>query len=308
VASYHLDPWGNFRFPQELDSSKNRFAFTGHIWDEETGLYNAKARYFDPKLGRFLTQDSFLGQIDEPPSLHRYLYANANPTFYIDPTGHYSWSEFKSDATWTKDFIVAAGSDLAQNAPDRVVRTVGATFDQAGNLAVQTAAMAHDTAVLGADAAARATTGEGFDNVSLYSQLAQSSAQRLGQGESLGDIIKDGAFEMGANALTVGTYGTFKEQFSTAADYLSGNASIEQVESRLINAAAAPSSTLRSAPPERKWPAKAGWASQSRCRHRPRSSRALRNLADGHDRGSCRWLSRGRSRDSARPEQQILWI
>ena len=76
VAPYHLDAWGNFRFPTELATSRNRFAFTGHIYDDETGLYNAKARYFDPKLGRFLTQDSFLGQIDEPPSLHRYLYAN----------------------------------------------------------------------------------------------------------------------------------------------------------------------------------------------------------------------------------------
>jgi RHS repeat-associated protein len=88
VASYHLDAWGNFRFPDELDASRNRFAFTGHIWDEETGLYNAKARYFDPKLGRFLTQDSYLGQIDEPPSLHRYLYARANPATRIDLSGH----------------------------------------------------------------------------------------------------------------------------------------------------------------------------------------------------------------------------
>jgi len=88
VASYHLDAWGNFRFPTELDSSRNRFAFTGHIWDPETGLYNAKARYFDPKLGRFLTQDSFLGTQDNPPSLHRYLYGYANPLRYVDPTGH----------------------------------------------------------------------------------------------------------------------------------------------------------------------------------------------------------------------------
>jgi len=64
-----------------------RSVFAGHIFDTETGLYNAKARYFDPKLGRFLTRDSFLGQIDEPPSLHRYLYANDNPTTFIDPTG-----------------------------------------------------------------------------------------------------------------------------------------------------------------------------------------------------------------------------
>ncbi len=51
VASYHLDAWGNFRFPEELQASRNRFAFTGHLYDPETKLYNAKARYFDPKLG-----------------------------------------------------------------------------------------------------------------------------------------------------------------------------------------------------------------------------------------------------------------
>jgi RHS repeat-associated protein len=88
AARYHLDAWGNFRFPAELSVSKNRFAFTGYEWDPEIGLFNAKARYFDPQLGRFLTQDSFLGQIDEPPSLHRYVYGYANPLRYVDPTGH----------------------------------------------------------------------------------------------------------------------------------------------------------------------------------------------------------------------------
>ncbi|MGE0454278.1 MAG: RHS repeat-associated core domain-containing protein [Vicinamibacteria bacterium] len=88
AASYHLDAWGNYRFPTELTASRNRFGFTGYQLDSETGLYNAKARYFDPQLGRFLTQDSYLGQIDNAPSLHRYFYAHANPTRYVDPTGH----------------------------------------------------------------------------------------------------------------------------------------------------------------------------------------------------------------------------
>ena len=39
-------------------------------------------------MGRFTSQDSFLGAIDSPPSLHRYFYANANPTRYVDLTGH----------------------------------------------------------------------------------------------------------------------------------------------------------------------------------------------------------------------------
>jgi len=48
----------------------------------------AKARFYDPEVGRFISQDSFLGQVDKPPSLHRYFYANDNPTRYTDPTGH----------------------------------------------------------------------------------------------------------------------------------------------------------------------------------------------------------------------------
>src|SRR5512138_3979160 len=52
------DTWGNFRFPDELQASTNRFAFTGYQWDQETSLYNAKARLYDPEIGRFITQDS----------------------------------------------------------------------------------------------------------------------------------------------------------------------------------------------------------------------------------------------------------
>jgi RHS repeat-associated protein len=99
AASYHLTAFGEYRFPTELSPSKNRFGFTGYEWDSETGLYNAKARYFDPKLGRFLTQDSYFGQIDEPPSLHRYFYANDNPLKYIDLTGHAGFKATGVDTT-----------------------------------------------------------------------------------------------------------------------------------------------------------------------------------------------------------------
>lgn len=81
------------------------------VWLEEYGegtsdrLVYAKARYFDPELGRFLSQDSYLGELTDPPSLHRYLYANDNPTFYTDPTGHYSWNDLKGDASWAGDFV-----------------------------------------------------------------------------------------------------------------------------------------------------------------------------------------------------------
>ena len=62
--------------------------FTGHETDENTGLIYMGARFYDPDTARFLKKDTYLGQSNTPPSLHRYLYAYSNPTFYIDPTGH----------------------------------------------------------------------------------------------------------------------------------------------------------------------------------------------------------------------------
>jgi RHS repeat-associated protein len=88
VARYHLDAWGRYRAPSELDASANRFGFTGYLFDQETELYWAKARFYDPEYGRFTSQDSVLGEINEPPSLHRYFYGYANPLRYVDPTGH----------------------------------------------------------------------------------------------------------------------------------------------------------------------------------------------------------------------------
>jgi RHS repeat-associated protein len=228
VASYHLDAWGNFRFPTELDSSKNRFAFTGHLFDPETGLYNAKARYFDPKLGRFLTQDSFLGEIDEPPSLHRYAYGWNRPTFYIDPDGH----SVKDALTWGKDFIVAFGTDLVQNAPERALKINDAIGRNAVNMVKETGANIHDAAVLGYEAATGEDTG-----VQLRSSVAQQSGERMARGESAGDITKDILKDTALNMGTFGVYGTAKEQYSALRDYSQGKASIEDVENRLADAA-----------------------------------------------------------------------
>ncbi|MCQ4167744.1 RHS repeat domain-containing protein, partial [Tahibacter harae] len=61
--------------------------FTGYLKDTESGLYYAKARYYDPATARFNTEDPEAGKDLEPPSLHRYLYAYANPTVYLDSDG-----------------------------------------------------------------------------------------------------------------------------------------------------------------------------------------------------------------------------
>ena len=61
---YVYDAWGNHR--RTAGTSPNPFGFTGHELDDETGLYYAKARYYDPELGIFLTQDPFEGSTRHP--------------------------------------------------------------------------------------------------------------------------------------------------------------------------------------------------------------------------------------------------
>ena len=72
---------------RRLETSWNPFGFTGHEVDDETGLIYARARFYDPDVGRFLSEDPFEGEVMQPPSLHRYLYAYQNPTVWTDPNG-----------------------------------------------------------------------------------------------------------------------------------------------------------------------------------------------------------------------------
>lgn len=85
-ARYQYDAWGNYR--NQVGGSANVFGFTGHEMDTETGLIYMKARFYDPELGLFLSHDAFEGTVGTPPSLHKYLYALANPVVFVDPDGN----------------------------------------------------------------------------------------------------------------------------------------------------------------------------------------------------------------------------
>jgi RHS repeat-associated protein len=57
------------------------------IIDDGTGLYHARARYFNPQLGRFLSKDPVTGKDSDSQSLNRYVYALNSPLTLVDISG-----------------------------------------------------------------------------------------------------------------------------------------------------------------------------------------------------------------------------
>jgi RHS repeat-associated protein len=70
-----------------------RFGYTGREFDEETGQYYYRARYYDAGVGRFISEDP-LGFGAGDANLYRYV--GNSPTNYTDPTGNFSLAQVAS--------------------------------------------------------------------------------------------------------------------------------------------------------------------------------------------------------------------
>jgi len=62
-------------------------------FDPNLGFYYLRARWMDPKNGRFTQQDTYMGNDLSPMSLHKYLYANGDPVNGRDPSGYFTLAE-----------------------------------------------------------------------------------------------------------------------------------------------------------------------------------------------------------------------
>jgi RHS repeat-associated protein len=71
----------------ETGGQANDYRFTGQQLDVASDLYYLRARYYDPAIGRFMTQDPFRGWAASPQSQNPYAYVMNNPANLIDPIG-----------------------------------------------------------------------------------------------------------------------------------------------------------------------------------------------------------------------------
>ena len=106
-SKMHYKPFG-----ESIEQAKDDVGYTGHKFDADLGLSYMQARYYDPVIGRFYSNDpvGFTGDIT---SFNRYSYVGNNPYKYTDPDG--------------QNRLLVMGARLAKNptrAPKMISRAV----------------------------------------------------------------------------------------------------------------------------------------------------------------------------------------
>ncbi|MBK2125111.1 RHS repeat domain-containing protein, partial [Fangia hongkongensis] len=84
---------------------QNPFIYGQGYYDSESGLNFQRARYYDPKDARFISQDS-------QNLVNRYNYANSNPVMNYDPSGHNAIQKIMPHSKADKIGIALAGVAL----------------------------------------------------------------------------------------------------------------------------------------------------------------------------------------------------
>ena len=127
LNTYKYDEFGSIE--TETGTFDNPYRYAGYYYDKETKTYYLQARYYNPQIQRFISEDTYRGELEDPLSLNLYTYVVNNPMIYVDPTGHF----FEEIGVLAK----LAGKRLAATmlaTPEIILNTVVSTAGLAWNL------------------------------------------------------------------------------------------------------------------------------------------------------------------------------
>ncbi|MGN0179061.1 MAG: RHS repeat-associated core domain-containing protein, partial [Monoglobaceae bacterium] len=77
--SYTYDAFGNET--EDNTTDENPFRYCGEYYDAESGLIYLRNRYYDPSVGRFISEDP------AKDGSNWYAYCGNNPVMFVDPLG-----------------------------------------------------------------------------------------------------------------------------------------------------------------------------------------------------------------------------
>lgn len=84
--SYRYNANGDFTFGKP--QYNNVYGYNAESYNPNMESQYLRARYYNVTHANFLTEDSYLGNINDPLTLNRYNYAKSSPLNYTDPSGY----------------------------------------------------------------------------------------------------------------------------------------------------------------------------------------------------------------------------
>ena len=108
VQGYSFSPFG---MPLG-ESGGEPYGFTGEQWESQAELLYLRARYYQPRMGRFITEDPFPGLRGQPQTLNQFVYVTNNSVNRVDPKGLYG-KDVHHDLTfkWAGEMALRCGCD-----------------------------------------------------------------------------------------------------------------------------------------------------------------------------------------------------
>src|SRR5690554_1527008 len=97
MVEYKYDAWGNWLNQETAAKTSicetllvlNPFIYKGYIYDGESSLYYLKSRYYSPKIRKFITPDSEIGDVGNIENYNLFAYCINNPVMYLDSDGNF---------------------------------------------------------------------------------------------------------------------------------------------------------------------------------------------------------------------------
>ena len=198
MVRYGYDAWGNHivqnpdgsvNISAEFIGNINPYRYRSYYFDTETDLYYLQSRYYDPEIGRFISQDE-VSYLDPETinGLNLYAYCLNNPVNYYDPDGNWSMPNWLK---WVIGGVVIVGLGIATAFTGGAAGVIlGAAFYGALTGAVSGALV---SGVIGGISSA--ISGDGF-----WSGFADGAADGFMSGAIIGGVT--GAVTAGINIAT----------------------------------------------------------------------------------------------------------
>jgi RHS repeat-associated protein len=174
VAAYDYDAFG--KLTTNTGTFDNPYLYAGEYYDYTTSEYYLRARFYSPQLGRFISQDTYQGQYDDPLSLHQYTYVRNNPMTYVDPTGHM--------------IDDGGGSGGEDPAPEQAAPPEQTFLDIAADRATQ---FVTDVALIGGGVVYQWTNDNAFNAIEATQTFGGMNPDQLPFQFQIGRVIGDGA-------------------------------------------------------------------------------------------------------------------